>query len=358
MRTAFVLSGLAGLAAAIPAPAPQLLNLAVFDAAPKTLVTPAVTVASQTVAYNTASAVASATNDPIAALLLSKRQNGDCAPQPSGAGYVPSPDTDSGFETYYEQDQNIDDAEGYVNAPENYIAVFDNLQASYSGYAYLGLYTLSSYSVYDCAFHCDAVTGCVGFNIYFERDPSVNPAAACPNPPSTTNIKCTLWGLPVTPAGVTNTGQWRGPEDANGQAFHVVIAGSNGYNKPIPAPTVPSFDAPASLGDAAINAPSGYLGVKFFSQPYDPNICAAACTSQTTYDKETASNGVYDPCNYFNIYILYDNGLAQGFYCSLYTIPEDPSYATNVGQYRGSDHYTISDSYGYTLDPQDPGTTS
>lgn len=96
-----------------------------------------------------------------------------------------------------------------------------NLQASSNADTYLGLYTLETYDTLKCSELCDAVDSCTAFNIYFERDPTVNPAAACPNPPSLTNIKCTLWGANVTTETANNFGQYR-------RDFHVVIAGSNG----------------------------------------------------------------------------------------------------------------------------------
>jgi hypothetical protein len=68
----------------------------------------------------------------------------------------------------------------------------------------------------------------MGFNIYYERDPSIIPAATCPNPAPVTNTKCALFGYPVSRESAVNVGQSRGPEDANGVAFQVVIVGSNG----------------------------------------------------------------------------------------------------------------------------------
>ena len=86
----------------------------------------------------------------------------------------------------------------------------------------MGLTTLKSYDVLTCASKCDQADGCQAFNIYIERDPSVDPNAQdCPNPPSTTNYKCTLWGAPVAASQADNKGQWR-------DSFQVVIAGSNG----------------------------------------------------------------------------------------------------------------------------------
>ena len=56
---------------------------------------------------------------------------------------------------------------------------------------------------------------------------------------------------------------------------------------------------------------------------------------------------------FFNAYVLSKNGIPQGLYCSFYNQTWDPSYATNYGQYHGSDHYTVSDSYSYILSSQE-----
>lgn len=51
---------------------------------------------------------------------------------------------------------------------------------------------------------------------------------------------------------------------------------------------------------------------------------------------------------FFNAYVLSENAIPQGLYCSLYNETWGPSYGTNYGQYRGSDRYTVSESYSYT----------
>ena len=86
---------------------------------------------------------------------------------------------------------------------------------------YMGLYTMQTFDTVKCQQYCDNAPSCYAINVYMERDPSVDPADTCPNPPSITNFKCTLWGSFVTADSATNTGQWR-------NQFHVVIAGSNG----------------------------------------------------------------------------------------------------------------------------------
>ena len=106
--------------------------------------------------------------------------------------------------------------------PDGYSLVFHNAGASLSASNYMGLYTLTSYDVLTCASKCDRASGCSAFNVYLERDPSLNAnQVKCPDPPSTTNYKCTLWGAPVSAAEATNSGQYQA-------SFHVVIAGSNG----------------------------------------------------------------------------------------------------------------------------------
>ena len=232
----------------------------------------------------------------------------------------------------------------------------------------MGLYTLTKYDTFDCAQKCDQADGCQAFNLYIERDPTKDPNHdQCPNPPSLTNYKCTLWGAPVAVQEATNDGQYR-------DDFHVVIAGSNGkllrlfpenqqliqtaYNKNSPPAPISGYNGPASLG-GAINAPltpqgqNTYLGYKYFpfnqAQGYDPQTCADACNVQTAYNsRHPAADGSYLSCNFFNAYVLSQNGVPQGLYCSLYTQAWAPSYATNHGQTRGSDRYTISRSYAYT----------
>jgi len=174
----------------------------------------------------------------------------------------------------------------------------------------------------------------------------------CPNPPSTTNFKCTLWGAPVVQAQANNKGQWR-------DSFQIVITGSNGYNKDAPPPAISGFNGPQELG-GAINAPldaQGYdtfIGYQYFpfsqSQGYDPSFCAQACTAQTQYNSEHPDlDGAFQTCTFFNAYVLSQDSIPQGLYCSLYSQSWAPGYADNYGQTRGSDRYTVSRSYSYTL---------
>ncbi|THV74037.1 hypothetical protein D6C87_07606 [Aureobasidium pullulans] len=147
------------------------------------------------------------------------KRDGNCAAQPSGISHNSTPDTPAAFvaDPYYAQQ-----AEDAV-VPAGYTAMFTNLNASNSANKYMGYTLLPSYDVQSCSNRCSAITGCNSFNIYFERDPSLDPSALdCPNPASTVNVKCVFWGDVVGAINANNFGQWR-------NSFQVLIAGSNGY---------------------------------------------------------------------------------------------------------------------------------
>ncbi|KAK5018911.1 hypothetical protein LTR39_000710 [Cryomyces antarcticus] len=146
-----------------------------------------------------------------------------CSPQPGGYGPVPSPNTDAAFQSY----ALFGAAANAAVAPTNWYKVYSNLNGSQLAAAsnvYLGYQPLQEYSPAQCAALCDATAGCVGTNLYFERSPSLFPAANCSNPAAMTLIKCALWGSPVGADQATNTDQWR-------EQFHVVVAGSDGFMK-------------------------------------------------------------------------------------------------------------------------------
>jgi hypothetical protein len=130
------------------------------------------------------------------------------------------------------------------------------------------------------------------------------------------------------------------------------------YNKiPYTPPTCTNFTAPVNL-PGAIFAPNDpttgkdtYMGMKTFTgNAYDPCQCAAACQAQSAYDgRHPRADGTFDVCNYFNSYVLNENTIPQGMVCSFYTRTWDPSYATNTGQWRGSDRYDVVNSDGFSL---------
>jgi hypothetical protein len=98
-----------------------------------------------------------------------------------------------------------------ANVPQGYSLAFSNLKASNSILPYLGFKNLDTYDPIACQVYCDQQDGCTAFNIYYERDPTVDPNdASCENPASLTNIKCVRWGAPVSAATAVNNGQTRG----------------------------------------------------------------------------------------------------------------------------------------------------
>jgi hypothetical protein len=189
-----------------------------------------------------------------------------CAPQPGGLGPRVVPDTVSAFQQY-QPFQSMSLNNTYV---PDYTSIYTNLTAAANGLTdYLGMYYLPIYSPSSCAAKCNELSTCNSFNIYVERDPSVNPKKHdstaptvwgywCPNPPSITNYVCALWGSGIYNSSATNHGQYRGGD------FQVVIAGSNGfvkngyYNSTSYWSGAPAYAGPTS-GMPGMPTPSGIV---------------------------------------------------------------------------------------------------
>lgn len=300
MRTSSALHGIAALLAVTPAAFAQDIDFSMVDAAPNPSYSTALDATAQSVTYNPTAILASVTasvtsvtvtlsdvTDTSTAADVEKRAattaaTSGCttaAVQPTGAGPVPSPDTASAFLA----DAYFSSVAAGAPTPSGYTNTFSSQQASNNAYGYLGYTTLQSYDPVGCAAKCNKINGCMGINIYFERDPTVNPGSGCDNPPSTTNIKCVFWGGEVSSDSLSNTGQWR-------DQFQVVIAGSNGYMNNTLVP-VPGFSEPTDLGNAAINAPydsqgyNTYMGSTIFtSGPFNASLCAGYCQAQNVYN--------------------------------------------------------------------------
>lgn len=323
--TAFV-SAFAVLAGASPLIARQELDFDLLNAAPNvTTASIPIGPTAESVTYDLAQATAQATASalPVQAVKRDLSARAACASQPLGSGPVPSPDTDTAFLS----STDLSAAANNAVTPNGYYNTFTNLQGSSNSYGYLGFTTLASYDVQACASTCDAIRGCSGINIYFERDPTLEPADACPNPASTSTIKCVFWGGYVAAANAKNKGQWR-------NKFHVVIAGSNGYMKSA-VPTVQGFTG-VSVGDFSLNAPldcngkETYMGSKLLTNSYfDPSLCAAVCNSQNQFNlANPPATGKPQLCKFFSTYMMAQNGNPKGQYCAIYSQSWDKSYAT------------------------------
>ncbi|KUJ19895.1 uncharacterized protein LY89DRAFT_682731 [Mollisia scopiformis] len=360
MKTSAVLSlALLGLATASPVALPQDIDFDSYDSIPVAVdksapVNPVVAPAA--VSYDPSAAITSAVSAATAAVDadLNKREihlvekRGSCNASPAGNAPAVSPDTDIAFLT---NPDFATAANGATPPPGYFLAVgYQNLAASASSPSYLTYISdpLTSYDPAQCATACNAMTGCVSFNIFFERDPSIYvDSVNCPTASSVTRIKCSFFGAPITVADATNAGQYTGN-------FHVVIAGSNTYTT-APQP-LPGFTGPVSVNNASIISPTAantYMGVQSFvmTQPFDPSVCAAACTEKSAYNTRHAVAGVAPRlCMFFDAYILYKNGANGVFTCTYYTQAYDKSYATNFGQYNSAgDHFTIGHSYLYSV---------
>ena len=159
---------------AIPSSDPSATN--VFDSP-----------ADVTAALSSASELAAATSSAA----VDKRAATTCVPQPAGINYAVQPDTAAGWVA----DLNLPASASAANKalPTGYTSSFVALNASNSADNYMGFSLMTSYDVTGCAAKCNAISGCNSFNIYFERDPSVNPDdSSCSDPPSTVQVKVCL----------------------------------------------------------------------------------------------------------------------------------------------------------------------
>ncbi|KAG8628144.1 hypothetical protein KVT40_004017 [Elsinoe batatas] len=278
-----------------------------------------------------------------------------CAPQPDGYGQnITNPDTVDNWMAYAPFQQLASQAA----TPSGYVKTFNNMNASASASSYMGLWTLKSYSPSDCAAICNNNTGCTSFNIFIERDPSLNPCKNdstaytpwgywCPLPSSITNYKCTLWGSNLDASVVTNAGGWRGD-------FNVVITGSNGYDKTnVTTPVaIATYDPPQNCSDSGINGGSYWLGSKFFAGAFNPQLCAAYANATSATNEAAAiaaGQSNFTPCQMFNAYHIYKNNIPMGTYCSLYNAQLSTKWASVKGSWSGNNYYGVRNSWQYQL---------
>ncbi|TKX22475.1 hypothetical protein C1H76_5257 [Elsinoe australis] len=158
-----------------------------------------------------------------------KRQanvNTDCSAQPQYYSYTPSANfpNSSAIITNYLGDSTFAAASKAAVTPSGYSWLWQGFYASTNADWYMSYTVHNTYNVSTCAAICDLTAGCQSFNIFYERSPALAPAAACQNPTAFTTIKCTYWNQYLETKHASNFGQWR-------QAFAVVVAGSNAYNK-------------------------------------------------------------------------------------------------------------------------------
>ncbi|KAI4857544.1 hypothetical protein E4T45_00954 [Aureobasidium sp. EXF-8846] len=349
MRSFILIAGAAALAVA--SPMPQDLNDAskvnLAEVLPELSTTTAdIGNGTVTITYDpnaaAAAAAAEAANSPDFIDLPDKRsleQRDAC----------PAPPTEDTAENFHARSDFSAAATG-ASTPSGFAQAFFNQQASLEGCGYLGYKTYDTYDVASAAQECQRRTGCRGFNIFFERDPSVDPNYSdCKNPASTTVIKASFWGNNVAPRVATNVGQYRAD-------FHVVIAGSNGYALTADSvtPILIKGYTQEVLGGCSINSkPTNCnIGQKDSFQKswtaqdafFDHGRCQAICDSQTN-------------CRYFTSYMLVTNDRCGVQQCAFYKRAWSSSqYCTNRGQFNAQgDKVTIQWSSAFTTTKPDNG---
>ncbi|ROV95271.1 hypothetical protein VPNG_08970 [Cytospora leucostoma] len=200
-----------------------------------------------------------------------------------------------------------------ATTPLGYTLVGQALSGSVYGTVLRGVQYLTEYNTVTCAAMCTDMGTCTSFNIYCD--------AGCPNPNSTTNIKCVFWGSSISEGLALNRGEIR-------CRFRVIITGSNYYIKEDPMFNLTDLGFYGPRGDAqasAVFAPSelveptdGYATLigryrGFYvrgpvTPSYDPVFCANKCNAITQYNsinKVNATpfiNGAYPKCNMFSIF--------------------------------------------------------
>ncbi|KUI63702.1 hypothetical protein VM1G_10433 [Cytospora mali] len=282
--------------------------------------------------------------------------------------------------------QSIDTPEEFLNftefyttariatVPLGYNLVGQALNGSVYGQVFRGVQLLTSYDPVSCAGICSGMTFCTSFNICepndniprrgclreavadacsadYERDPVLNPDPVnCPNPNSTTNIKCVFWGSSISEELALNDGEIR-------SSFRVVIAGSNYYIKQDALNNLTDLGFYGPRGDGQSNTifsaddlieptdkyPTfigGYRG--FYARrpegpSYDPTICAKKCNKLTIHNSVNKVNstpyinGAYPKCNMFTIFEdVQTDAVPFSIVCFFFSTSWDSKYATTV----------------------------
>jgi hypothetical protein len=243
-----------------------------------------------------------------------------------------------------------------MNAPQGYSTAFAGANGSTQAlYGYMGYEQVTTYNTSYCAAQCNAKAGCASFNIYFERDPSVDPTDDCQNPASVRVAKCAYYSSIIDVSTATNQGQWR-------ENFQVAITGSNGYVKQSafsasgykPANGTAPTSGTGFVGhiptDKAINAPidcrgnDSYAGVEWWNDGlFSVQRCADSCSRHSAWVQ--AQGGVM--CNFFTTYLIRDsvaNTIQQQ--CAMYSEEVPMVYAKNGGNNEGSQK--VFNSYAFT----------
>ncbi|KAH6668722.1 hypothetical protein B0J14DRAFT_674191 [Halenospora varia] len=242
-----------------------------------------------------------------------------CAPQPDDM-FLPvlryaqvTPDTVAAFYAYAPFHQEAQAAK----APSGYASTFVDLTPSISANIYLSLTTLQTYDVSGCSTLCNNKDLFTGFNIFVERDPSLNSSDNCPQS-QTTNARSGAPASTPLPLPTTNkTGK---------------------TNNTTPA-TCPGWQPPKKRGgdgSKAHNHPSTCIGTHFYPGPYNPLLCA-------NFEQFVAL------CKFLNSYMVKKNGKPLGTYCGIYAQSYQPGGASYQPGWQGADWWDVESSWSYEI---------
>ncbi|EMD87748.1 hypothetical protein COCC4DRAFT_143088 [Bipolaris maydis ATCC 48331] len=269
-----------------------------------------------------------------------------CEPLPHGRGLIPRPDTAEAFQSF----PAFSLAATSATTPVGYIQAYSNLVTTFNEPSQFIRYTdLDSYDVSKCAAECGKDDKCNIFGIFFERTPMYKPGPKCPNPSSSTMIKCTLWSGTISPNANINKGQIR-------EQFRIVMAGSNAYVKDITfsnrkdgsSNILKNWIVEKYKNGAAIQVPldcngvDTYMGVAAWRDgKFDAQRCLDACKVAGDTDIQSRK------CRFVNTYVQRRNGVQVAQHCAMFSEYWPAPFATNLGQLRGDVEISETDSYGY-----------
>jgi hypothetical protein len=159
MRSTFFIPTLVAVVAALPAPAPQEINLDLFAH----VSTPTIVQATglpTIVTYDTKGLLASATKASSISVAITDAASSTpsivkravCAPQPSGYGPVTTNPKDDAAS--FAANPIYANAANAAAVPAGYAQTFKNLNASSNAYGYLGFSYLREYNPQTCATKC------------------------------------------------------------------------------------------------------------------------------------------------------------------------------------------------------------
>jgi hypothetical protein len=96
-----------------------------------------------------------------------------------------NPGVQGSVDEYLDSNNALRTAARAALTPSGYTKSFTDLTGSTEQIGYLTYKTLDTYDPAACAAFCNSEEFCYGFNIFFERDPSLEPGPTCADPPST-----------------------------------------------------------------------------------------------------------------------------------------------------------------------------